>query len=765
MFIKYALFALLTFLLAGCITSDVVVSLNPDGSGTVDYVTHFDRAPDEMREQIREQQQNTTFCSEYAAEDIRELYPEPHFKLVLHEEDPERLTTRIKLQFSDINALLSERKTAHLGLEHLDFSVDGENLIFTIKEKKVSQSWPKKYDEYPGLERICVLNTASGEEVVFERELSSETEAANWSGTLSFPGHRIVRKQNVQVFHDYPVVQLAPVRVKAANWSLRNHNSWSSLTLALIADFPASDATYVGWDKPAVLSGHFLPDAALQVKTQSNSGKGKFEGSGTHEVKLEFNVPTNRVDALASSLIRLTAYRCKGSQLVEVGVLKPDTEYSFGDFTLKTDDLGNNRVRFRLKGEVSRLKNVFIETQRGNRFALKWASSSGDSKETSVSYWEKLPLEGCTLWLELYEELEPCYVDLPVPALDLMRRSWRVDAAEKSPAAPDWKIPLRSAHPELFETAVPEVTAALFEDKELYKTYFAGLTDEQLMPAMVQVVDFMILHNPDKGQYWIQDVARSEIGKRREFLESNRQLIAEQLFSIYLNTPEDMICLSTFFSTLRLRAYSQPLAIQQLEGGNIRFARDSFFGPDFTEHEILVLQSAFASTDNWMEQNELLGILKGVDGVDTAYLLTVFNDRSLSEHVRPKLVAELAERQEAPRPWLMQVVQDSSDHVFVRQAALQILIQEPPFPVEIFNDFLAVPDGSGNALRTLDSFLRNALRETKDDPQARLKMAETLKPLLPMLEDLSEQLRSYDAKGAVDVLDKIKQLDAAPPVD
>ncbi|HKL21021.1 MAG TPA: hypothetical protein VJ904_04400, partial [Tichowtungia sp.] len=86
---------LCTLLLAGCITTDVEISLNPDGSGTLKYTRHFDRATDEMRQEIRDYRNKPNVSRGLTEESIRENYPEPHFRLIRFEDNEEMLCTEV----------------------------------------------------------------------------------------------------------------------------------------------------------------------------------------------------------------------------------------------------------------------------------------------------------------------------------------------------------------------------------------------------------------------------------------------------------------------------------------------------------------------------------------------------------------------------------------------------------------------------------------------------------------------------------------------
>ena len=756
---------LLAVLLSGCVTEDVVIRLNPDGSGTVEYTTHFDRAPDELREQIRAQMQAPGMCRRSSRDSILENYPEPHFQLLEYEDDEEALRTRIRLEFQDINALLIPRKEANLGLESLDFSEKGDHLLFSVKEETLGQPWPEKFDEHPGLERITVINGESGESVVFERELTSKTEPADWSATLPFPGLQIERNRGIQVFHDYPVVKPQECTIEKVQWILRNYRQWSALELDLLADVPADEYTYIRWEKPVVVSGGFLPNGnLLPISTGSTSGKGDLESGRIQKIELKFSVPTNRVDALTASTVRIRAHRCRGSSIVEVGKLKPNTEYTFGNSILKTKGMENNRVSFTLKGEADRLKNAFVDSVRGNRFMLKRASwSSTGSDSTTVTYWELLPVEDCTLLLELHNTTEPCYIDLAIPAIDLTQRAWRVDDSAAKGASNDWKKELVAVHPELFEIAVPPVEAAMFEEKENYKAYFQGLEDRQLLPAIVQVVDHMVQHKPKNGKEWIQSIAQEELRKRQEFLDASREEITDQLFALYLHLPEKMTCLSPFFSNLRLTDIAQPMAIEQLKQANMRFAKDSFFGRELTEEQVRVLKGTIPAIGSWVEQQGLLMVLDRAKCADKAYTSGILSDRSNHEIVRSTAL-RIVLRDEANADGLAQrIAMDSTEATLLRTTALTHLMNKDAFPVAVLSACMADSEGRASAVRQLDQHLSAFLRSSKNGPAEKVALRAALEPIIPLLQDLSEQLKKYDAKPAIKVLEKIAQLDAPSP--
>ena len=745
-------------LLSGCITTETTISINPDGSGTVEYTTDFDRASEEVRNNIRAQLTAPNSKPRNSKENLLEDYPAPHFEIVTVEHDFQELRSRIVLRFNDINALLIPRKKTDLGLKALDFEADGENLLFSIKEKKPTYPWPEKFDNMPGLETITIVNAASDEKVVFSRELNSKTPPADWTASLAFPGHHIVRTPDLQIFRDDPVVKTGPVQIEEANWMLESDTPFCLLKLKTDFPLPQDGFTYLYWKNPVVLSGRFLPDLGKESRIRTVQLLQNYYPTPVPFLELGLSAPTQPIESLSPTLVRLEAVRCQGSETVEVGPLKPDTEYAFDGYTLKTADLANNKLGFALTGDSRRVKNAILQTHRGNRFVLQRAGYGATSTGTTrFSYFESIPLAGCTLYLELYNPLKPCYIDVAIPRFDLTQRNW---LEEKPVVSNDWKRQVVAEFPDLAETKTPPFDATLFEDKAAYAAYFKGLRDEQLLPAIFEVVGLMVQHgNPQNAQMWIQSIARPELRSRTAYLDTHRPQIADRLFSIYAHTPKKMVCLPGFFSSLNLRKLAQPKAIEMLQCGRFRFADDSFFTTTLSEREVAVLKQAFEATkDDWITQKNIIEILSRAQCADTPFLFQILEDRTDSKYVRVDAFRLLMQSKPPDHTLAKRIALDATEEPNVRIAALGTLLENGPFPEEALLSCLADSHCQDNAVNALNSFLNRFLRDHADDTAACAKMEKALQPIIPWLEDLSELPTKWKAQRAASTLEKIEKL-------
>ena len=750
--------AIATLLLSGCITTQTTIQLNSDGSGIVEYTSNYDRASDEVREKIRAQLASPNTRSRNSRKALLEDYPAPHFELVAFEEDGQELRNRIVLRFNDINALLIRRQKTDLGLKALDFKVDGDRLLFSVEEEKPTHPWPEKFDSTPGQETIEIINSTSGQTISFSRELTSKTPPAHWNATLNFPGHHIVRKPNLKIFHDYPMVAADDVQIDTAEWIIESDQPLSRLALETTVQLPQDGFTYLQWKNPVVLSGHFLPDLGNQSRIEKAKLLQNHYPDRPTFLNLGLFAHDQPIESIAPSVVRLEAVRSQGTTIVEMGKLAPNSEYTFDDFILKTDDLADNKLSFKLTGDSRRVKKAILQTRRGNRFVPKKSSGQGRREgSSSFNYFKSIPLEGCTLLLELYNPLEPCYLDLSFPALDLTQRNWKED--QPATASKDWKKPVIAQYPDLASTEVPPFDASLFEDKATYTAYFKGLHDDQLLPAIFWMVDYMVLHETSNGQTWIQTEARTELCNRREFVETARPQIADRLLSIYTHTPKKMVCLPGFFPPLRLRELAQPKAIEMLRQGQLRFANTSFFGTTLAEQEVAVLKQAFEQArGDWITQKDILEILTRAKCLDRAYALQILKDQSFSKYTRSNALRILMKSETPDFALAERIALDETEESTVRLVALSALLNQKSLPSQALLACFSNSNCQGGAINALNSFLKAFLRDSANDAEACTQMGKDLQPVIPWLEDLSEQTESREARTCASILQKIEKL-------
>ncbi len=142
--------------------------------------------------------------------------------------------------------------------------------------------------------------------------------------------------------------------------------------------------------------------------------------------------------------------------------------------------------------------------------------------------------------------------------------------------------------------------------------------------------------------------------------------------------------------------------------------------------------------------------------------MQLLNDRSLSPIVR-KTAFEIALKKDGVDPELAEKValDTTGKDSFIRIAALPFLTKQDPFPTDAFSSCLTDPETSRNAADTLKNLFASILRSTKDNPVQRKQWMETVSPLIPVLEDLAEQLKDYEAKNAIAALEKVCELETA----
>mgnify|MGYP001028436459 CR=1 FL=1 len=739
-------------LLAGCITTEVEIALNPDGSGTLAYTQHYDRATEEQRKELHERFQSPNVSQTITRASILEHYPEPHFKLIRFDQNEKKLRTEVEIQFNDINALLIPRDPSlSFGLDSLDFAVADETLTFSLERDASVGKQMATYEGPPGKESLSILNPATGEKISFSRELKPEAPATNWVGQLTLPGHTIIRRPHLQIFHPYPVVEAAACKIQNAAWKLSHFSSGNALDLKLNITLPPDNGTTLRWEKPAMLSGGFMPAGSHPaMKVQ---GKGEFK-NGELEIKLP--IPEHSVEKLSDLMVRIQATRASSPRRVSLGELKANSEYQVDDLTLKTGDLKNG-VSYQAKGPVDQIKSTLIVSKRGNRFELDRSSWSSSGNSKSARYWKFLPPEGCTLELELYEELEPFYIDIRIPDIDLTQRAWKAEEKSTDEAVVDWKVQLKATNPELFAVVVPAVTESVFESSATYKAYFQGLENEQILPAIAAVVDYMLQHSPENGQMWIQNYPRDVLQKRDAFLAENQQQIVVQLLAIYKNAPS--IHLPSMIANLRLQEIAQPIAFSELKAGNLDFAKPYLFSTDFAVGEVTLLCELIEAAPSWVEQLELLRVLEKAHAVTPAFAMKLFNDRTRSVHVRKEALEILLKFDDTDLTFAEKTALDSTDdQVYIAAPAARFLLKQDPFPSELCLRFLQRSKLRNDALNSLNAHLITVLRN-KDTAEIE-RWKTQIQPFVPVIEDLSEQLDDYKARPAKELLETIEKLNA-----
>jgi hypothetical protein len=747
---------LMMFMLGGCITTDVEITLNPDGSGTMEYTRSFNPSTDKDRMYIQGLIESRDLgMNDLTEHNIRDKFPEPHFNLTNYQYDPDHLKTRFTLHFKDINALLIQQEKDDFCLNKLDFVTIRDSLIFTVKEEEIDRSLTVNLDETPGRETISIINAKSGKKTTFSRELTSNTQLANWCGRLHLPGHTIQRDPNIRLFHAYPVVKADSCKISRADWTISQNKR--SLNIELYSSIPADGMEYLRWEKPIVLSGNYTPQSSPSSPPLVIKGSGNLNNAPSEKIRLQIPVPERDVTALEQLSVRIKAYRAAESKIINLGPLKPNTQYETNGLILKTDDLNKNQVGFRISGETDPLKSAWLQTQRGNRFKLKRISSY------KMNFEEAFPLKGCDLCVELHI-IEPCYIDLTLPSLDLTQRGW--NSEKPATKRTDWKQALQAEHPELFNITIPPVTATTFANRSAFSTYFQALENEQILPAILAVSDYIIRDDPKNGKLWIQTIVSETLKTRSEYLAANREFIAAQLFGICKYAPQKLTSLYYFFGYLDLKDLSQPAALAEIKNGNLRFANCWFFGHStLPQPDIVMLTHVLLHSEDHDERAALFPILSQTHSASTSILLQLFSNESQSTYTRRSALNMLLKDEKVSPVLLIQKAAKGKENTLrsglVKTILLACMEQRDEFPTEVFSACLIDLSTSQDAISALEKFTDSLQQSSQSDPAQIKQWLETIQSLIPILEDLSEQLNHADAQPAIIALEKIHKLQAA----
>jgi len=272
------------FLLSACYEIDIVIELNPDGSGVFKRSMNFNRASEEQKEKIRAffNMSDNGFSSELLK--IEDNFPTPFFNIIKNDIDEENLTTYTEIEFQDINRLFAVDKKAS-GLKGVNFEVDKSHIIFTINinnelinQKQTSKSSSIKSNPFESL-TAKVTNTfiskSNNEKVETYYELIGDEKKAvvKWQGKLEIPNHSITKRKIKQAFANYPILTPTSSEYKTATWVVSDNKSKNSLELELLVPKPVlKGKTYLGYDKKFLLSGKYNDGKELSLKEDRFTG-------------------------------------------------------------------------------------------------------------------------------------------------------------------------------------------------------------------------------------------------------------------------------------------------------------------------------------------------------------------------------------------------------------------------------------------------------------------------------------------------------------
>ena len=722
---KFSCLVLLMLIcIAGCKSSKTVITLNPDGSGTLVLNIDYDRATDEQRDKFRKQLGSEGFSCGFEEDSFRPLFPEPHFTISKYKFDTKKLTVYAKISFTDINRLLVKKSADILDLKGLDFSVDNSKVTFTVKTDSNSGMGAmvrKGNEALPVIREIVIINGQTKESIRFYEEKGPDTPAGEWSGSHDMKVHTIKRTIIKRNFAGYPVIKLDG-KIHDASWSLHkvSRSDFSKLQLAVESAIPQSkDKTYIEWSKPVLLSGQYVPEQETDLTSNCQNTSRKFinnfspKPKGNHfMLPLEFDFPALPAPAITNSVVRVKALRAMDSKLYKLGRIEPETKYEAGGISFKSDKAKNNSLRFSIKGNIGSVKSFIFQTERGSRFTLDQNSRSAGRNGGSLGLRTFIPLDKGDVYVELYEPTDYVWLDIAVPEIDFENTPGK--AAKSATNAG-----LRKTIATELDQPLEELDEEVFASRENMAAFFKSIPDEKLLAAVAQVVDSEYM--PDTGneqRMWYQNIVVKEVGSRKEYVKGNGKQIAEKLFSLQMYLPSAKKGLVKFLPTnLRLGSYIRDKVVATIEQGNYQVAHSGYFSDGITASERKVLTRAFYAAPSPYSAG-ILDILLDSRNFEADFADEVLKDESLSRYLRKKALEAIFERG------------NIKDLSFVKQ-----IIENSKMR------WVAVP--------ALWSLVRSAGRDNTIEV-----MKQRINPLLPILQDLAEYPNSQQ-NYAVKILDKL----------
>ncbi len=722
---KVSCLALLVLIcIAGCKSSKTVITLNPDGSGTLVLNIDYDRATDEQRDKFRKQLGYEGFSCGFEEDRFRPLFPEPHFTINEYKFDTKKLTVYAKISFTDINRLLVKKNADILDLKGLDFSIDNSKVAFTIKTDSkggIEAMMRKDNEALPVIREIVILNAKTKESVRFYEEKGPDTPAADWSGSLAMKGHTIERTIIKHNFAGYPVIKLDG-RIHEARWSLHKtaRSDWSNLDVTVEVAMPLSKGiTYIGWSEPVLLSGRYVPRQETELTSTFRNMSRKFinnfspKPKGNHfMLPLEFNFPALPASAITDSVVRLKAIRAMGGKQYKLGRIEPETKYEAGGISFKSKKAKENRLDFSIKGNVASVKRFVFHTKRGSRFTLRESSSSSSANGGSIGLRTFIPLDKGDVYVELYEPIDYVWLDIAVPEIDFENTPGKAAKSAKNTG-------LRKTIATELDQPLEKLDEEVFASRENMAAFFKSIPDEKLLAAVAQVVDSEYM--PDTGneqRMWYQNIVVKEVGSRKEYVKGNGKQIAEKLFSLQMYLPSAKKGLVKFLPTnLRLGSYIRDKVVATIEQGNYQVANNGYFSDGITASEREVLTKAFYAAPSPYSAG-ILDILLDSRNFEADFADEVLKDESLSQYLRKKALEAIFERG------------NIKDLSFVKQFIENSKMR-----------WVAVP--------ALWSLVRSVGRDNTIDV-----MKQRINPLFPILQDLAEYPNSQQ-NYAVKILDKL----------
>ncbi len=734
--IKKLLFLLIIFLLSACYEVDMVIELNPDGSGVFKRSMNFNRATEDQKVKIKEfikMSDGNGFSSELLK--IEDNFPTPFFRIIKNEIDEENLTTYTEIEFQDINRLFAVDKKAS-GLKGVNFEVDKSHIIFTINrnnelinQKQTSKSSSIKSNPFESL-TAKVTNTfiskSNNEKVETYYEFIGDDNNAvvNWQGQLEIPDHSISKTKIKQAFAKYPVLKPSSSHIKTATWVVSNDKSRNALELELLLPKPAiKDKTYLGYDEKYLLSGKYNDGTEISITKgrfasfdKFNSFSDTFVNEGSNfKVPINLSFPDNPVDFFDSLMVRIRVLSVKNSKRFELGKPVDGKTYQADSFKF-TIESSEKTINITSDGPSHLFKQFLIQTPNGNMPIKPQSTYNKTYKFKNIPFFQN------SIFLaEYYIDAKYEWLDSKVPRLDFSASNTKETKESFS---------LQKLFPEI--TKFPIVDDSIYKDLDSFKNYWAKVPENKVIPALLVVSnDLPKFQKEHKINSWYQRKLGKTIKEKEEFFNNNKQMISDSMFKLYLNKPNrrDNIAIIYFLNNLGLTDLFKEKALTAIKQGKLKSGYGVLFLPNMSQEEKDILKDAFYKTSHdWVENQSIFKILTKGDNPDL----------------------NLAK----------EVINSDNYHEYVRNNAFEVVLNyDKNISTEFIKPYLINIDTRQSTIKAIINKL------FKNKPKGEITnedLLDFIRPLKSLFEDIIQISSDYEAKDIRSILNAIDSVKAEP---
>ncbi len=724
--LKYFICITLVLALPSCYQVESTIKLNPDGSGVLTSLLNFDNATEEQREQIKAMLARPNASTNLDRASLQKDFPPPYFEILALESDQENLRFKSVIKFYDINRLLAVN-TEKSNLNGVDFEAEGDRLTFTIERSSQQSGLSSALqftrmgggldtNRYPK-ETIRFVDMKSEDFIEFSHEYrgNDADKQIKWKDELTIPGNRIKRNIIKYNFADYPLLEPVKVGFIEAAWNRskqpKSTVSQSYLELELRVAMPSDQgATYLGFDDLYLLSGSYSESREVELIETWSKGFHSFNdesnlaGKSSFKLPLYLSFPTSPVEALDPTRIRIRLLRGKNLHRVDLGPIRSEHTYEQPPFTITTGNLDREDLSLEIKGPVNQINRFLVKTKRGNLFPIKESSWTRGGDHGTVRYWKFLPLRNLALSAEIYDSVEYTWLDVEVPKL---------------PLSPEKRIRIVRKENEERESKESRVKLPddLYRDRATFENYWESLTDDEVVPSLLEVSTKMELLKENDAIYsWYQADLVKKLKERKEFFESNRSEIAKSLFNLFLTMPDQNgnTAIAYFLSNGDLTELIRDEALEAVKSRKLKNGIDRFFKGELSAMERSTFQEVFKRSDYWVESLEILKLLTRGVNADIALAKRALDDKGQSIHVR--------------------------------QYALEVLMdRNSDFSPSDLKPYVLDPDMRDWTLNAINNRLGNY---SSSNQISKEKLITILSPLKSLFEDLAEHEDRYKSDTA-----------------